>query len=34
MSAKLLEWAIITSDPEVLKTVRGLALEFLEEPLY
>ena len=34
MSTKLREWAKITSGPKVLKTAKGLTLEFLEEPLY
>ena len=34
MSAKLREWAKITSGPKVLKIAKGLTLEFLEEPFY
>ena len=31
-STKLHEWSKIKSDPEILQTKKGLALEFLEEP--
>ena len=32
ISTKLKEWPKITSDPEILQTVKGLILDFLEEP--
>ena len=32
ISTKLKEWAKITPEPEILETVKGLTLEFLEEP--
>ena len=32
ISTRLKEWAKITSDPEILQTVKGLTLDFLEEP--